>query len=356
MTWNGNGKKWNGRKIIIILIVVIVALAAFFMWQKSLIPIVTIAVEPSSIIRGETATLTWNAEKTQELYLGAIPTTIPTTENAKQVNFKDSIVISPQETTTYVFTAIGKNRSNAVARVTLTVVEPLPIIEAKVEPFRILRGQKSVLSWQTANTDYVEIEGKQSLPTGTLEVSPTETTIYTLKAVGPGGETSVAVEVVVFELPPPKSGFYMIEPPHYYEAEVVLTRVAGIYGGYKVIFSNLPVGVKIRTPIGGRLRLCLLMPLVREGKKEPDAGITIRGEKNGILLITGNELKINRYEEILWDLKGTVSAEPGEVVAEVEVVKKGERVTIQYWSEDDSTGGEFMKNFFTYLWQGYPGK
>ena len=73
----------------------------------------------------------------------------------------------------------------------------------RILAFSVDAGQKAaegtyLLSWQTANAIGASLDGNPVDPTGTLKVSPTETTTYELVAEGLGGQEvrrSVAVEV-----------------------------------------------------------------------------------------------------------------------------------------------------------------
>ncbi len=241
MKWNG--KSNNSGRFFVLIALVLVLLAAYFIYSYSQqpAPTVTASVEHLTIRKGETTTLSWKAENAEEVYLG----TVPLSENAKEVDLVGSLEISPQETTKYIFTAIrGKN--NAVAKVVITVVEPPPIIEAKVEPARILKGQKAVLSWQVANASAVEIDGVAWGLTGNLEVLPNETTTYTFKAVGPGGESTVTVEIIVLYPPP----VYIVDKEYYQNAKLMVVKESGME--WWVVTLKAPMNTLVRTPISGK--------------------------------------------------------------------------------------------------------
>ena len=68
-----------------------------------------------------------------------------------------------------------------------------------VEPSRIDPGQSATLRWSTSNATEINITGIGSVNAqGTRNVSPGQTTTYTLAAKGPGGDASrsVTLEVV----------------------------------------------------------------------------------------------------------------------------------------------------------------
>jgi peptidoglycan-associated lipoprotein len=84
------------------------------------------------------------------------------------------------------------------------------IAEFVAEPGSILRGQASTLKWSVSNASEITVEpaiGALSA-SGTRGVYPSATTVYTLRATGPGGTVTAAATVKVGELdiaPPPTS-------------------------------------------------------------------------------------------------------------------------------------------------------
>jgi peptidoglycan-associated lipoprotein len=73
-----------------------------------------------------------------------------------------------------------------------------------VEPSRIDPGQSATLRWSTSNATDINISGIGSVNAqGTRNVSPGQTTTYTLTAKGPGGEASRSVTLDVVPPAPP---------------------------------------------------------------------------------------------------------------------------------------------------------
>ncbi|HLQ43692.1 MAG TPA: hypothetical protein VK137_03100, partial [Planctomycetaceae bacterium] len=72
-------------------------------------------------------------------------------------------------------------------------------------PSAIFAGQSTTLSWSTSNATAVSIDnGVGSQPvSGSVTVSPTQTTVYTLTATGPAGSVSAQTTIAVFP-PGPK--------------------------------------------------------------------------------------------------------------------------------------------------------
>src|SRR5262244_2790697 len=79
-----------------------------------------------------------------------------------------------------------------------------PTATLTANPETIVKGQSSTLTWQTTNATDVSIEGVGAVePNGTKQVSPTDSTTYTLTAKGAGGTQSATARVTVNAPPPP---------------------------------------------------------------------------------------------------------------------------------------------------------
>jgi peptidoglycan-associated lipoprotein len=80
-----------------------------------------------------------------------------------------------------------------------------------VSPATIEKGQSATLTWETTDANAVSIEAagisNETLgavqPNGTLQVTPFDSTTYTLYAKGPGGRESATARVTVTVPPPP---------------------------------------------------------------------------------------------------------------------------------------------------------
>ncbi len=103
------------------------------------------------------------------------------------------------------------------AKVASTVPPPpppaAPTASLTVSPAMIEKGQSATLTWETANANDISIdaigittETMGSLqPKGSLQVTPSDSTTYTLYAKGPGGKESASARVTVTVPPPPPS-------------------------------------------------------------------------------------------------------------------------------------------------------
>jgi len=89
----------------------------------------------------------------------------------------------------------------------IIVSTPLPAVTMNAGPASIPSGDSTTLSWITTNAENASIDnGIGDLPAdiiaeGSIKVSPTQTTIYTITVEGPGGAATDSAEVVVIYPP-----------------------------------------------------------------------------------------------------------------------------------------------------------
>ena len=134
---------------------------------------------------GQPSTLTWvfsNAD-TCEIDQGIGP-----------VQPGDSIVVNPQQTTTYTITATS---AGGIAKDSVTVSFTQPTVEIHADHEILDEGETATLTWSFANADSASInQGIGDVQSGgSLVVDPQRTTTYTITATGPGGTTTGQVSV-----------------------------------------------------------------------------------------------------------------------------------------------------------------
>ena len=141
--------------------------------------------DPSEISLGDTARLRWkviNADSVEISSIGFVQ------------QFEGETVVNPTVTTTYTLTAT-RNGQIVTATVVITVIN-VRIAYFTADPDTIGLGESSTLSWKVENADSVEIVGIGAVQAeGSVAVSPTETTIYTLIASGGGQQVTATVTV-----------------------------------------------------------------------------------------------------------------------------------------------------------------
>ncbi len=82
-----------------------------------------------------------------------------------------------------------------------------PVVSLTAQPASIQRGESSTLRWTSQNATDLNIQPNVGPveASGTREMSPTESTTYTITAKGPGGTADATARVTVTALAPPPS-------------------------------------------------------------------------------------------------------------------------------------------------------
>ena len=156
---------------------------------------------PATIMTGESSTLQWTTENADTVTLVGVG----------NVAVNGTAPVSPKETTTYTLQARNKYGDvTATTVVRLTVAPPPPctncpptgtpprIVRFNATPPDILSTEKSTINWQVENADVVNITGIGAVPlTGSQQVSPQQTTTYTITAKNQYGETSTNLVITV---------------------------------------------------------------------------------------------------------------------------------------------------------------
>ncbi len=149
--------------------------------------------EPYAIINGGSFVLHWSSIK-------AVSVTID--HGIGTVSTSGSLAVSPAETTTYSITATDGQGSTVTDQVTITVFQQ-PTVSITADPMTITQGQSATLSWTSTNADAVSIDqsiGNVDL-SGSMTVSPSQTTTFIITATGPGGANTASITINV-SIPP----------------------------------------------------------------------------------------------------------------------------------------------------------
>jgi hypothetical protein len=143
----------------------------------------------STIEVGETVVLTWTTTNA---------TSVTISPGVGTVAASGSTTVTPSASTTYTITASGQSGSSVSSTATVTV-NPRISPAINISQSTIQSGQSASLSWNAPGAIRVYISGIGSVNTsGTMQVSPDETTTYTLTATyidGTSQSTSVTVDV-----------------------------------------------------------------------------------------------------------------------------------------------------------------
>jgi hypothetical protein len=158
-------------------------------------PSASISVSPSSIIQGQCATLSWSSSGS---YLYSANVT-----GQGNTSFSGSKTVCPTDDAQYCI-SVSAEGGNAIACTTLVVYIP-PNIVMSANPSEITAGQCSTLSWYTTGDASTITWLSGNVPNGNLTssstVCPTDTTTYTARVSGLGGQDIDSTTITVNQIP-----------------------------------------------------------------------------------------------------------------------------------------------------------
>ncbi|MGA2961611.1 MAG: alkaline phosphatase family protein [Candidatus Korobacteraceae bacterium] len=156
-------------------------------------PTVSIGVSPSTIIGGQSSTLSWSSTGATSAQIDNSIGTVATS---------GSVTVSPTTTTTYTITVVGTG-GTTTAQTTVTVTSGSPSVSITANPTTVASGQSSTLTITATNATSVVITDnldstKHTLAAtgGSVTLSPAATTIYTVTATGAGNQVVTAQATV----------------------------------------------------------------------------------------------------------------------------------------------------------------
>ncbi|MBN1849510.1 MAG: tandem-95 repeat protein [Deltaproteobacteria bacterium] len=154
-------------------------------------PTASLSADPTILQLGESTTLAWSTTN-------AVSCSIE--PDIDDVELSGSITVSPTEPTTYVITAIGPGGTD-MSSVAISFVAPTVNLSASPEIIQV--GESSTLTWSSTQAVSCEIQpdiGSVNV-IGSILVSPTESTTYTIIATGPGGTATDNMTITAGYLP-----------------------------------------------------------------------------------------------------------------------------------------------------------
>jgi len=157
---------------------------------KILPTIAYFTANPTSITLGESSTLSWSVSNV---------TTITIDQGIGTVSATGTTEVSPQDSTIYTLTAKNNDGQKTQSCTVEITLNPPTIEYFTATPESIMLDSYSTLSWSTTNATTITCSNIfGSLPaTGTMEVSPSETTTYTLTANNNGGQDAKSCVVEI---------------------------------------------------------------------------------------------------------------------------------------------------------------
>jgi hypothetical protein len=151
-------------------------------WPIPFLPAPTYAfsVNPGTIAKGQSATLKWDVEGVQAVYL-----------DGQGVTGHGTRAVSPAQTTTYTLHVVFQDNSSIDLHATLTVTgtPPVPVYSFSATPTQIVAGQTALLRWDVEGVRAVYLDGQGVSGHDTRTVAPAQTTTYTLHIVFLDGTT-----------------------------------------------------------------------------------------------------------------------------------------------------------------------
>lgn len=161
------------------------------------VQILTCTATPMNIMQGESATI---------VYATVNATTVSVSNGVGNVSPTGSFVVTPTTTTTYQITAANTGGSTSCSVTVQVTPGQAPRIDRfTANPATIDKGATSTLVWQVENATTTTITpGINNVPLiGTQDVTPAQTTTYTLTATNNFGTVSATATVTVNTTPPP---------------------------------------------------------------------------------------------------------------------------------------------------------
>ncbi len=151
------------------------------------LPTISLAATPNVVGPGQSSMLMWAAQNAQTVTLDPGGTVL--TGNG------GTVTVTPNKTTTYTLVATS---AGGTQQATATVTVPPPTASLIANPATITSGQSSTLNWSTQDAVSITLNGDTlSSPRGTITVSPTRTTSYTLVATGGTGVQAANATTIV---------------------------------------------------------------------------------------------------------------------------------------------------------------
>jgi len=156
------------------------------------VPAIMFTASPDAVQKGQFVTLKWQVANATGVSI----------EGIGDVPVSGSRKVKPNESTVFTLTAVGEGGTQIATAEVEVAAGPLPTILFSASPESVQTGQPVTLKWQVTNATEVSIEGigKVALK-GSKQVKPTESTVFTLTAVGEGGTQTETAEVEIVAAP-----------------------------------------------------------------------------------------------------------------------------------------------------------
>ncbi|MCA9551131.1 MAG: DUF4215 domain-containing protein [Myxococcales bacterium] len=178
--------------------------------------------DPAVAQPGETVTLTWATEGGTEITLRPDEGT-PILGGSDRL--EGSVEVGPLTAdTTFTLDVVGPG-GKAGATVRVTVAYPAPQVELTIQPDVIFPGDDALVFWRAQDATRVALTDADGAVvfegaalTSSVAVSPAASTVYTVRAEGPGGTATATAALTVLG-PPPVIEAFTATPPSVFRGE-----------------------------------------------------------------------------------------------------------------------------------------
>lgn len=211
------------------------------------------SASPVEIEEGAPATLRWQTENATGV------TIAPASGNTIDVN--GSLTATPAVTTSYTLTATN-GHSIATATTVVTVRPKPPTARLTITPDTINTGESATLSWQVTGADKAVIDQGigQVAADGIMQITPANSTTYTLTASNSGGsvtaEAAITVAPIAIDIEWPHEG------DHFCDSKIVvygrvksaaLYKYADVNGSFASVDNGLFMEDRIELKPGANI-------------------------------------------------------------------------------------------------------
>jgi hypothetical protein len=162
-------------------------------------PTVNISANPTSINSGQSSTISWSSTNaTSCTASGGWSGTLPVSGSQS---------VSPLANSVYAITCTnGGGSVTSSANVSIVGATSPPTISIFANPSSVFGGSSATLSWSTTDATTCTASGDWTgtrATSGSITVTPTVTSNYTLTCSGPGGNSSQTATLTAGAIPPP---------------------------------------------------------------------------------------------------------------------------------------------------------
>lgn len=158
--------------------------------DNGLPPTVALSASPTSIVNGNSSTLTWSSSNA---------TSCTGTGFSTGGAISGSVIVSPSVTTTYNLSCTGSGGTNAGSATVTVSPAPSPTASLTAAPSSMGAGGAGTVTWSSANTTSCTGTNFSTggATSGTVLVSPLTTTTYSLTCTGTGGSVSKTDSITI---------------------------------------------------------------------------------------------------------------------------------------------------------------